>query len=272
MWRLILGIFATLGVVACGNSPADPGNGQVHNGKTDVAGETVCPVPNNDPEEILAAIDNADSCFTASGLAQVCAWGSSVDVGFARSAMNICESGFASMTEADQQSYEYLQKACSKKFEDEVGTMYLSMNSYCHLEVTKAFHLFYPAPSHESAAAPAAESVVAFSKECPVSSMETDSIEKAINEATSCYQASEIAEGCAFGSSIDVAFCSGAIGICEKSMGELSAADRVLYDDLTQRCIKMHEGEAGSMYQSMSAFCQLQVARTFKTVFSALEM
>lgn len=89
----------------------------------------------NQPDIFLQQIHNSGSCSEASELAQACSWGSSIDVKTAGTAYAKCE------TELNLQSpsteitdlLSTMNSACNKKYESAAGTLYLSMNAYCHL-------------------------------------------------------------------------------------------------------------------------------------------
>jgi len=89
----------------------------------------------NQPEVFLALIEKADSCYSASQLASACAYGSSMDVQTAGTAYGVC----ATELEKENPSSELsgllanMKSLCNKKYENAQGTMYRSMNSFCHL-------------------------------------------------------------------------------------------------------------------------------------------
>lgn len=91
------------------------------------------------PEIFTELIKNEKSCYNASTMAEACAWGSSLDVMTAGAAYEVCE------TELQQQNpnpellilMSLMQKACTQKYENQEGTMYRSINAYCHLSAIK---------------------------------------------------------------------------------------------------------------------------------------
>ncbi len=80
-----------------------------------------------------------------------------------------------------------------------------------------------------------------------------------IEKSESCYQAVEMAEACAYGSSLDVATAGAAYGICEKELNAQNPAKEltVLLTTMQTTCSEKYDKEEGTMYRSMNAFCQL---------------
>src|SRR5436190_17242213 len=101
--RTFLFAFASAALVACAASPTDQHQGGTGGGggKGDDATETGgCPVTESDADKIIAAIEGGGSCYTAAGIAESCAWGSSIDVQFVSAATDVCSTGFATMPAA----------------------------------------------------------------------------------------------------------------------------------------------------------------------------
>jgi hypothetical protein len=221
-----------------------------------------------DADKIGEALEGAQTCYDAANIAERCAFGSSMDVGFVAQATAVCTKGFGNMTGEDATAYKRLLDACAKKFEDAEGTLYRSMAAFCMLEVTKTFTEFYPEVGE-------GDEVVATTspKPCPAAiESDPEAIEKAITEAQYCYKATEIAESCAYGSSIDAAFVGAATEVCEHGFsGQMSAKDKSLYESLLGRCGAKYENEQGTMYRSMTAFCGLQVTEMFESIYAEVE-
>src|SRR5690606_34527187 len=97
--RPTLFAISSLLLVACATtSPADERETSGPGGKAD-DGHTQeiarCPIEREaGAEEILAAIEGGGSCYVAAGIAEACAWGSSIDVQFVAAATEVCSSGF----------------------------------------------------------------------------------------------------------------------------------------------------------------------------------
>jgi len=88
-----------------------------------------------EPDAFYEIISNAGSCYQASQLAQACAWGSSLDVQTAGAAYDVCDDELKSLEPSDKLTslLKQMGNACSEKYDNEDGTMYRSMSSYCYL-------------------------------------------------------------------------------------------------------------------------------------------
>ncbi len=98
-----------------------------------------CPVQGFDADKIQTAIESANSCYSASDIAQSCAFGSAIDVQFAGAAVTICEKEIKSITSAEKAVLDGLKSKCESKYENESGTMYRSAAAYCILNVSEGF-------------------------------------------------------------------------------------------------------------------------------------
>jgi hypothetical protein len=94
-----------------------------------------CPVDETDADAIDEVIRTAGQCYEAAELARSCAWGSSIDVGFAGAAKEICDGSRPKLSPKAQGTYDFLIGECRQKYVNEVGSMYLSANAYCALGV-----------------------------------------------------------------------------------------------------------------------------------------
>ncbi len=226
-------------------------------------GDSSCPVE-YEADAILAAIEGGGSCYVASGIAESCAFGSSLDVQFVSAATEICQRGFDAMTAADKKLYESVLKKCADKYADVDGTLYRSMNAYCDLEVTKLFVEYFPEPDYGEAAVP-------YEEPCPVDASDTDKIAEAVSKASSCSSASSIASACAWGSSIDTQFAAAASEVCAGETGELSTADAALHDQLIEKCNALYTEGSGTLQLSVAAYCRVQVDVVFNTLAGEVE-
>jgi hypothetical protein len=102
---------------------------------------------------------------------------------------------------------------------------------------------------------------------CPVTDFNAEKIEQAIEQSTSCFDATNIAERCAFGSTMDIQFVGRASEVCGKSFDQMTAEDKAAYERLLGVCAQKYENEMGTMYRSMAAFCQLEVTKTFNLFY-----
>ena len=101
-----------------------------------------CPVQfgNSDYIEKVAELaTNSSSCYEASEIVTACALGASGDVFTVGAAIARCEKDLPTMSAADKKTYDYLNEKCSDKYSSMSGSMYRSMNVFCHLSVSKLF-------------------------------------------------------------------------------------------------------------------------------------
>ena len=255
----LVSLFALAGCFGNGRPTETVGPGR---GKAD--GGSSCPIADYDADRISAAIEGAGSCYTAAGIAESCAFGSSLDVSFVASATAICERGFGAMTATHKRAYDTLLGKCSAKFENESGTLYRSMNAFCDLEVTHLFNNLYPEPEY-------GEDAVAYTEDCPVAGSDPDKIEGAIRQAASCSSAANIAGACAWGSSIDTQFAAAASDLCSGETGELSTADAALHDQLIESCNALYTEGSGTLQLSVAAMCRVQVDVVFNSLAAEVE-
>lgn len=93
----------------------------------------------NQPEVFQALIEKSTYCYEAVQLAEACAWGSSLDVSTAGLANNVCTQELEQQKPSDDllQLQVTMSQKCVEKYEKEDGTMYRSMEAYCHLSVVE---------------------------------------------------------------------------------------------------------------------------------------
>lgn len=107
------------------------------------ANSSECPVKfetDNYLEKVAELALNADNCYEASEIVNACALGASGDVYTVGAAINRCERDFPVMTPKDTETYLYLKNKCNEKYDGMDGTLYRSMNAFCHLSVTELFY------------------------------------------------------------------------------------------------------------------------------------
>lgn len=108
-----------------------------------------CPVDfgaNDYLEQVTQMIANSGSCWEASEIADACALGASGDIYTVGAAVARCEKDMPIMSKEDAMMYKTLNNKCTDKYSKLEGTMYMSMNAFCHLQVTR---LFLDILSHE---------------------------------------------------------------------------------------------------------------------------
>ena|SRR6516225_5418476 len=102
--------------------------------------------------------------------------------------------------------------------------------------------------------------------ECPTHDLE--SIEELIRKAPSCQAAVAVFEMCEFGTSGDVGLGGAVTEKCQADfLGNLSAAQKKIYDRKQKRCARKYQNKAGTMYRSFEAFCGAYVARDYSNAF-----
>ena len=100
-----------------------------------------CPVEldENYLDKVAQIITDSASCWEASEVADACALGASGDVYTVGAAIARCERDMPVMTPADSTMYQSLNDRCTEKYSKMEGTLYMSMNAFCHLDVTRLF-------------------------------------------------------------------------------------------------------------------------------------
>ncbi|QLY24261.1 hypothetical protein [Bdellovibrio sp. KM01] len=80
-----------------------------------------------------------------------------------------------------------------------------------------------------------------------------------ISKAANCYEAKELAEACAWGSSLDVRTAANAYAVCEANLAKFNPpkADTDLLNTMEARCQAHFDAEGGTMARSATAYCHL---------------
>lgn len=80
-----------------------------------------------------------------------------------------------------------------------------------------------------------------------------------ISKAANCYEAKELAQACAWGSSLDSTTAFNAYAVCEKDLAKFKApkADTDLLKTMEERCQAHHDPNGGTMAISSTAYCHL---------------
>lgn len=106
--------------------------------------EVKCPAEAGDLDSTVAVVANSKTCYEASETASACAWGSSADVAITGAAIEVCARDYADrISKTEQKMWEALAAQCSKKYEGQSGTLYISFAAFCRLDVTKLFSQLY---------------------------------------------------------------------------------------------------------------------------------
>lgn len=95
----------------------------------------VCPESNR---EIVALITAQDVyCSDAVNIASQCAFGSSRDLEIAGAAKSVCLKEAGQLSTADQSLLASMEARCNQTYSGLAGTMYMSMNAFCHLQAVE---------------------------------------------------------------------------------------------------------------------------------------
>lgn len=92
-----------------------------------------------------------------------------------------------------------------------------------------------------------------------------------IEKSETCYEATQLAEACAYGSSMDVMTAGTAYGVCEKELAAQNPSKKItkLLNDMQKECSEKYDKEEGTMYRSMNAFCQLSALEWILNIATA---
>ncbi len=105
-------------------------------------------------------------------------------------------------------------------------------------------------------------------KDCPVQEFSLDAREDAIRKASTCRQALEIMEACAYGASGDTGLGGALHERCEPEfLPRLSKAQQRAYNREQKRGDAKYARQSGTMYRSFTAFCQAQSAVNYARRF-----
>jgi len=97
---------------------------------TDISFE--CP---NSNAEIVALINAPNVyCGEAINIATQCAFGSSRDLEIVSAAKAVCLKEAGNLSREDQNLLAMMERRCNQAYENQAGTMYMSMNAFCHLQ------------------------------------------------------------------------------------------------------------------------------------------
>jgi hypothetical protein len=94
--------------------------------------------------KVSAAIKGSDNCESGSAIAEACALGASGDLETVPVAEQKCRLDFwKKLSKTDMQGYKNLQSKCDSKYKNQQGTMYLSANAFCYLQVARLYSELY---------------------------------------------------------------------------------------------------------------------------------
>ncbi len=98
---------------------------------------------------------------------------------------------------------------------------------------------------------------------CPSSQPE---VVKAIDSQKTCYEASQIATSCAYGSTLDLGIIEAASRVCTQNIESWPLFHKWIQTNLKKSCLNKYKKESGTMYRSAEAFCQLEVDRVLSLI------
>jgi len=94
---------------------------------------------------------------------------------------------------------------------------------------------------------------------------------KKVEAAKSCYEATQLAETCAWGSSFDVGLAGAAGAICEKDFKKITKVDKLTKDHMIKRCRDKYKKAEGTLALSMHSFCNLEVYKFWSRIYTPVE-
>lgn len=93
-----------------------------------------------------------------------------------------------------------------------------------------------------------------------------------IASASSCYEAANLAESCAWGSTADLPTTSAAISVCQRAYADkMTPSEGEMHAALYAKCDAKYGDLDGTMYRSMNGFCRLEVSKLFSSLFTPVD-
>ncbi len=80
-----------------------------------------------------------------------------------------------------------------------------------------------------------------------------------IAKSEACHEAVQLAEACAWGSSMDVSTVSEAYGVCQNELYAQNPQTKLVeqLNNMNEMCRERYEKEQGTLYMSLRAYCSL---------------
>lgn len=128
---ILLFISVSISSVAIAGNNTDYRDHTSANQCTDLNGNDIL----DKPDIIATLISQSPSCSDAAQLARSCAWGSSQDVATASAAYGVCAKQLESLNPSQKALalLTTMKDLCNERYAQQQGTIFLSMNAYCHL-------------------------------------------------------------------------------------------------------------------------------------------
>ncbi len=110
-----------------------------------IASEIKCEADSNgpgiDPDYVIAQIHKVKECFQASQIVEACGAGSSMDNMTTAAAIEVCDKQTGKLSKSDASLKKLMLKRCDKECDPQNdGTLCISAQSFCHLDVSKFFN------------------------------------------------------------------------------------------------------------------------------------
>jgi hypothetical protein len=96
--------------------------------------------PTLDGDKILELMDRAPTCAESRTLFEACSHGASGDVGLSEVVIRKCEGDFLTkLSKSQRQAYDQQQKRCTRKYQNQSGTMYRSFEAFCSANLARDY-------------------------------------------------------------------------------------------------------------------------------------
>jgi hypothetical protein len=99
-----------------------------------------CAAKSSSMDDIIAAVNAAQSCDRAMKVFEACAFGASGDVQFGDAVERKCEGDFlARLKPPQKRAYQQEMQVCDRKYRNQSGTMYLSATAFCRAKLAQRY-------------------------------------------------------------------------------------------------------------------------------------
>jgi hypothetical protein len=96
--------------------------------------------PTLDGDKILERLDQAPTCADSRALFEACSYGASGDVGLSEVVVRKCEGDFLTkLSKSQRHAYDQQHKRCSRKYQNQSGTMYRSFEAFCSANLARDY-------------------------------------------------------------------------------------------------------------------------------------
>jgi hypothetical protein len=99
-----------------------------------------CPAKSTSMDDIIAVLNESQSCDRAMKVFEACEYGASGDVQFGAIVEKKCEGDFlARLKDPQKHVYQREMRVCDRKYRNQSGTMYLSFTAFCRAIVAQRY-------------------------------------------------------------------------------------------------------------------------------------